>query len=186
MNRLLFYLVIASVSYSSVANVNPTRININGRQESVFPLVTISERPACSFRNKSGACCLTLSVPSKNENVESCIRVEVDNQNNQYASLVIQDHVLFRREVRAGEQCYPIQSTPLTACLNIYYLNIDPQRNTSEACFFLNISKVLTLDFKCIKYNNGQFEYNTNHTAETEGLYKKMVASGQEPMYFTN
>lgn len=79
--------------------------------------------------------------------------------------------------------CFPIPNTPFKACIHIYYSNIDNTGAQGNVCMYVSINRVISLDFNCIRYNNGTFQHNKEHTPESEGIFNMEFANGKSNIY---
>ncbi|XP_066907141.1 uncharacterized protein [Halyomorpha halys] len=128
--------------------------------------------PKCEYNNKTATCCSSLTNVTQ---TKLCATFQVNlNELNVKASLSFNEKTLVERKVEVGKICVPVGGvTPIMACLQFYWVEIGfgdgPQDFTSNICFQGSVSRFASVDFQCLRFEDGRFSRNAEHQPSKKG-----------------
>ncbi|XP_014291185.1 uncharacterized protein [Halyomorpha halys] len=128
--------------------------------------------PKCEYNNKTATCCSSLTNVTQ---TKLCATFQVNlNELNVKASLSFNEKTLVERKVEVGKLCAPVGGVvPIMACLNFYWVEVGfvlyPDDMHCNICFQGSVSSFATVDFQCLRYQNGTFSRNSDHKPTNKG-----------------
>ncbi|CAH1397104.1 unnamed protein product [Nezara viridula] len=127
--------------------------------------------PVCSSKNSTHQCCMNIIFK-----LQPCVYVRViPNKVRIAVGMKINDIQLFERSMDFGSFCLPLTPPLIFLCINIYWLDFEWNRSffcpKFNICVNLTISKMLQIDFKCLRYDCKNFSRNEDHKPDTSELF---------------
>ena len=84
--------------------------------------------------------------------------------------------------------CYPIPSTPLKTCLDVYHFEADSRSKSAAVCTSVDLkptsvldNQLVTVNFGCVKFADGEFSKSSEFSPESKGILNVDFNEGLKP-----